>query len=159
MFAMFVGFSMIDLFTGDYEFLSNFYNLPKDIEYEGQKYSSTEHAFQAAKTLSHKDRKPFTISGGINAGTAKRMGRKISLRSDWEKVKISIMRDVLRLKFAIPELRTKLLATGNHSLVEGNTWGDRIWGVCKGKGQNLLGKLLMEIREEIRKEHGFTQIV
>lgn len=67
------------------------------------------------------------------------------------------MEDGLRLKFTDPELKSKLLATGDEELVEGNTWHDRTWGrcvcsKCGGQGQNLLGQLLMELREEIKKE-------
>ena len=83
-------------------------------------------------------------------GEAKRMGRQVTLRKDWEDVKISVMEKGLRMKFAIPELRDKLLATGEEELVEGNWWGDTCWGVCKGVGANNLGKLLMKIREESR---------
>ena len=76
----------------------------------------------------------------------------MKLRPDWETEKISIMRALLRLKFADPALRAQLVATGVRPLVEGNRWGDRFWGVCGGNGQNMLGKLLMEIRAELRSQ-------
>ena len=79
-----------------------------------------------------------------------RLGRRIELRPDWEEVKIEIMRQVLKSKFTHnPELREKLIATGNTELIEGNNWNDRFWGVCRGVGKNHLGKLLMEIRAEL----------
>ena len=135
---------MIDLFRGKYYWLSNFYH--SLLVYEGFQYPSVENAFQAAKVFGE-DRKKFQF---CSAAEAKKLGRKVKLRSDWEKVKFSIMKEILRAKFSNPILRRKLLETGNEVLVEGNTWGDRVWGVCNGSGQNWLGKLLMKIREEIR---------
>lgn len=87
-------------------------------------------------------------------GAAKRVGKTLTLRPDWEQVKDAIMLDVLRLKFALPDLRYKLLCTANVQLVEGNTWGDTYWGVCNGRGANKLGELLMQVRNEIRKGEG-----
>jgi predicted NAD-dependent protein-ADP-ribosyltransferase YbiA (DUF1768 family) len=78
------------------------------------------------------------------------MGRAVTLRHDWEAVKFSYMELGLRLKFQNSDLAEKLIATGDEELVEGNTWGDRVWGVCDGEGENRLGKLLMKIREEIK---------
>ena len=60
------------------------------------------------------------------------------------------MERILRVKFSSPDLKEKLLSTGDRYLVEGNSWGDVYWGVCGGKGINMLGKLLMQIREELR---------
>lgn len=71
-------------------------------------------------------------------------------REDWALVKRDIMLDILRLKFATPFMRDKLNATGERPLVEGNTWGDTYWGVCRGRGENHLGKILMQIRTENR---------
>ena len=65
-------------------------------------------------------------------------------------MKIDIMRQVLKSKFTQnPELKAKLIATGDAELIEGNNWNDRFWGVCRGVGQNHLGKLLMEVRAEL----------
>lgn len=136
---------MITEFQGDYRFLSNFW--PVDIEYEGVRYPSTEHAFQAAKSLETEERKK--IARLSSPDQAKKAGRKLVCRSDWESVRIQVMLEVLRLKFKDPDLREKLLATGNQPLVEGNWWGDVFWGVCRGQGQNHLGKLLMRVRQEI----------
>lgn len=72
------------------------------------------------------------------------------MRSDWEEVKLGVMEGLLREKFSDPELRRKLLATGERELVEGNDWGDSFWGVCAGRGKNHLGRLLMKLREELR---------
>lgn len=137
---------MINSFDKEYYFLSNFY--PSKITFEGIEYKTVEHAFQAAKTTDNFER--YTIAMMPTPGRAKQMGRSISLRPDWEEVKEGVMETCLREKFAIPELREKLLATGDEELIEGNTWNDRFWGVCNGEGKNKLGKLLMKIRKELQ---------
>lgn len=140
---------MINKFSGDYDFLSNFY--PCRIRYEGKLYPSTEHAYQAAKSLDPNVREMFQItshSKTISARDAKTLGGRVKLRSDWENVKVRVMKDCLRAKFAKHDLKQKLLDTGNQELIEGNTWNDKFWGVCNGVGQNMLGKLLMELRDE-----------
>jgi predicted NAD-dependent protein-ADP-ribosyltransferase YbiA (DUF1768 family) len=77
---------------------------------------------------------------------AKKLGGLLPVRPGWEQNKIDVMRDILRIKFAKPDMWRKLAATGDEELIEGNYWNDIFWGVCKGQGQNNLGKLLMEIR-------------
>ena len=139
---------MIDSFTGEYHFLSNFY--PAKVVFEGNVYASSEHAYQAAKATNSKDRAMFRE--GIKAGQAKRLGKKIKLRSDWESVKLSIMESIVRDKFTRhSDLKERLIATGDAELVEGNNFGDTVWGKVDGKGQNLLGRILMKIREELKK--------
>jgi len=138
---------MIDEFRGKYAFLSNFY--PSQIEYEGKTYNSIEAAYQAQKCPENAD--AFV---GISSKDAKQLGKKVNLRDDWNVVKIDIMYDLLKLKFAIPHLRQKLLDTGDEELVEGNWWGDIFWGICNDEGQNILGKLLMEIRTKKERNNG-----
>jgi hypothetical protein len=82
---------------------------------------------------------------------AKRLGKTILLRKHWEEVKVYIMLHLLKQKFAVPVLRDELLATGDAQLIEGNTWGDIYWGVCGGVGKNVLGMLLMQVRDELGK--------
>ena len=136
---------VIDHFKGEFDWLSNFHNCP--VHFEGLTFGNTEAAFQAAKTLDMEEREKFL---GLAAGQAKRKGRRVELRSDWEAVKIEVMREVLRCKFTQnPELKAKLIATGDAELIEGNNWNDRFWGVCRSVGQNHLGKLLMEVRAEL----------
>lgn len=142
---------MINKFEGEYAFLSNFY--PSPFVYDGIEYPTVEHFFQAAKTTDLSKRKE--IAAAPTPGQAKRMGRQVKLRPDWEEVKIDVMMKGLRHKFAIPKFREMLLATGDEELTEGNTWHDRAWGRCMcdkcgGQGQNLLGRLLMKLREEIK---------
>jgi hypothetical protein len=138
---------MIDSFSGQYEFLSNFY--PCRIE-DGIIYSSVEHAYQAMKSLSIAER--LKVAACNTPGRAKRMGRKLELRPDWEDVKVDIMLGLLEKKFRDPELNRQLQDTGDEELIEGNTWGDIEWGVYKGKGENMLGKLLMALRETYKTE-------
>lgn len=134
-------------FSGKWRFLSNFYASP--VRYEGIEYTTVEHAFQAAKTLDHAQRR--TVAAEATPGRAKRAGKRVPLREDWETVKFGVMRILVTLKFTTnPELAKKLLETGDRHLEEGNTWGDTIWGVCRGEGQNNLGKILMAVRSEIR---------
>lgn len=137
---------MITKFTGQYKFLSNFFAC--EVEYEGIAYPSSEHAFQAAKTLDRNER--IKIARASSPGMAKTLGRHVSLRRDWEETKDSIMGEILHIKFSNPELKDKLLRTGDSRLVEGNTWGDVYWGVCGNKGKNKLGKLLMKVRESLK---------
>ena len=77
------------------------------------------------------------------------MGRKLQVREGWDSIKLTVMEDLLRQKFAAADLRQKLLDTGDAELVEGNVWQDFWWGVCDGKGENHLGKLLMAIRNDL----------
>lgn len=63
------------------------------------------------------------------------------------------MKDIVMAKFTQNEdLKEKLLSTGNTYLEEGNTWGDRIWGVVDSNGANLLGNILMNVRKELQLE-------
>lgn len=134
----------ITSFRGEYRFLSNFW--PVSVSWEGLTYPSTEHAYQAAKAADFSLRRGFTIG---SPGEAKRRGRRIEIRRDWEQVKLQVMLDLLRLKFGQPDMRRLLRTTGQRELVEGNTWGDTFWGVCDGRGENHLGRLLMQVRSEI----------
>lgn len=136
---------MINKFVGEYKFLSNMY--PCIIEVEGQKYPSVEHAFQAMKSLDSNDRVAMSVCRSPEE--AKQAGKLLNLRSDWEQVKVNLMYTILKKKFTDPELAQKLKSTQGEELIEGNTWGDKFWGVYKGQGENQLGKLLMKIREEI----------
>ena len=134
-------------FRGEYAFLSNFYEVP--VKYEGITYPSSEAAFQAAKCADVKARKAFQTMTPLQA---KRFGKKVLLRSDWEQVKLQVMADVLKSKFSNKTLQNKLLATGTATLIEGNHWNDTFWGVSleTGKGQNHLGQLLMHLRNELK---------
>jgi ribA/ribD-fused uncharacterized protein len=143
---------IINKFEDEYAFLSNFY--PSPVQENGIMYPTIEHYFQAQKTTVPFER--AAIANAVTPGQAKREGRRITLRKDWEQLKDSVMLQGLRLKFAIPELAEQLLATGDAELVEGTTWHDNVWGNCSCPecenipGENRLGKLLMQVREEIK---------
>ena len=130
-------------FKDEYDFLSNF--APCEVVYENVIYPTVEHAYQAAKSLDLKQRD--IIRQLTYPGQAKRYGKKwIDIRPDWDKVKVGVMTQLLLQKFAQSFYWEKLNATGDLYIEETNTWGDTFWGVCDGKGQNVLGNILMEIR-------------
>ena len=137
---------MINSFEGKYAFLSNFYEHP--ISNGEFVFPTNEHYFQAMKTTDPKKRE--AISKAETPGKAKKLGRSVDLRPDWEDIKLQVMETAVRIKFSDPELAAKLVATGNEELVEGNWWNDTFWGVCNGVGENHLGKILMLVRADIR---------
>jgi ribA/ribD-fused uncharacterized protein len=137
----------ITAFTGEHRFLSNFYESP--ITWGSTTTPTLEHAFQCAKTFDPVAQAKILESP--SPAVAKRYGRAVPLRSDWEEVKIPTMRYLLFMKFtAGGPLASQLIATGDTYLVEGNHWGDTFWGVCNGNGSNWLGHLLMARRAELR---------
>ena len=138
----------INSFTGEYYFLSNFSD--SVFVYDGIQYQNAESAFQAQKCENKTDRNQFS---NLNSTEAKKLGRKVSLRKDWEAIKVDQMRQIVSKKFRQnPNLKEKLINTGDAYLEEGNTWGDRIWGTVDGRGANLLGQILMALREELKSE-------
>lgn len=137
----------IDRFRGEHAFLSNFHRAP--FRWRGGEWPTAEHSFQAAKTRDEAQRE--RIRAARSPAEAKRLGRRADLRPDWERVKDHVMHSILQAKFALPELRDALLATGDAGLVEGNTWGDVYWGRVDGRGRNQLGRTLMRIRDDIRR--------
>ena len=138
----------ITKFKGSYSFLSNFETC--FVTYEGMKFRTVEHAFQAAKTLDMKERIVFQLIDF--PAEAKQIGKQVKLRPDWEQVKLGIMEDLVRQKFNQPKFKKLLLSTNNNTIVEGNTHGDTFWGVCKNVGYNKLGKIIMKIRDEIKQD-------
>jgi ribA/ribD-fused uncharacterized protein len=138
---------VIKEFQGNKRWLSNFTAV--EVVLDGVTYPSTENAYQAAKTLDAKERVQFE---SIPSGKAKRAGKSITIRPDWDDVKLSVMEDLNRKKYSIEPFRRKLLLTGNRYIQEGNSWGDTFWGVCKGQGENHLGNIIMSIRDDLNKE-------
>lgn len=133
----------IKQFTGAHRFLSNFDGPFPD-------GTTVEHRYQAAKTTDPAEQ-AHILAAPTPAG-AKRRGRKATLRPDWDKVKDQVMLEQVRAKFQDPALAAQLRATGDAELQEGNNWNDTYWGVSlkTGKGQNRLGKILEQVRDEIR---------
>lgn len=144
---------LINWFGDDYYFLSNFFVGPWPLMYDRDEYQTAEHLFQALKALTERDERKVREAG--SPGEAKRLGRRIGLRPDWEAVKYDIMAMVVRVKFSRerPESRM-LLDTGDALLIEGNVWNDTTWGVDlkdpEWPGRNWLGTLLMARRAELR---------
>lgn len=139
---------MIDHFHGKNRFLSNFY--PVVVEFESVRYPSVEHAYQAAKTPDTTKRWLFSIANALTAGDAKRVGKNLVRRPDWEQVKLDVMTELVRKKFGRQDMARCLLLTGDEELIESNTWGDCFWGICGGRGDNHLGKILMMVRDELK---------
>lgn len=100
-----------------------------------------ECEFQGAKTI------PNTDLSHLTPGQAKRKGKTLKLRKDWELVKDLVMFELVLKKFKDNEgLGQALLETGDELIEEGNTWGDTYWGTVNGEGKNKLGKILMAVR-------------
>lgn len=137
----------IPYFRGPYSFLSNFYL--SEMEVNGIVFPALENAYQSLKTT---DESAWPVFAKVSPSVAKQMGRKIPLRPDWEEVKLDAMYQLVAIKFAVgTELAQKLLDTADRELIEGNTWNDRFWGICNGKGENWLGRILMHWRSELRR--------
>ncbi|WP_414658065.1 NADAR family protein (plasmid) [Deinococcus sp. VB343] len=127
--------------------LSNMAVLDKPIRMAGEDYATLEHYFQAAKTTNPAQRQ--LIRNAATPAEARRLGRSVTLREDWDTLRLDVMHAGLRKKFAQPRFAAALAATGDALILEGNTWNDEFWGVCKGVGRNHLGRLLMQIRETL----------
>ena len=147
---------MIDKFEGRWSFLSNFY--PCKIEHQGITYPTVEHFYVAMKVNDEQliNGRYYTpgdfremVSKISSPGHVKKIGSKVKLRKNWNEQKLEFMNWAIREKFSDTTLKELLISTGNSELIEGNYWNDRFWGVCNGKGDNNLGKILMKVRDEI----------
>lgn len=123
-----------------------------DIEFMGHKFKSVENAYMFAK-------KPNDIEWlnkclSMSPGDVKKESKRITLREDWEVVKLAIMYNLLKQKFTQEPFRTNLLGTRNENIVEGNRWNDTFWGVdikaTPNVGENWLGRLIMDIRTKLK---------
>lgn len=147
---------IIHKFEGNYFFLSNFYEFPVEysVHYRPVALKTNEHAFQAAKYKAMDPDYPLAqvdyfeaVAKAKTPGEAKGLGRKVKINTEkWDSIKIDVMREVCWNKFQDEKMKELLLATGPAMLVEGNTWGDTYWGRSNGRGYNMLGVILMEIR-------------
>jgi hypothetical protein len=144
---------IILLFAGKYAFLSNFHPCP--IVFLGKSYPTSEHAFQSLKMTDPVNAE--TVRNAPTPGQAKHLGRYYPMRSDWDDKRIDTMYEILRVKFHLPDMKQALLETENAMLIEGNYWNDTFWGMVQvsevvWEGENILGKILMDIRNEIQWE-------
>lgn len=141
---------MIISFDGPHRFLSNFY--PVKVTFEGMEFPTVEHSYQSAKCTSLQER--IVIQIAATPGKAKRLGHKVTMCQNWDAIRVDVMRSLLVQKFSNPSLKDMLLNTGEQQLIEGNAWGDKFWGAVlengRWVGQNKLGNLLMQIRNELR---------
>lgn len=137
---------MITHFRGKYFFLSNFY--PSPVEHLGKVFPTVEHAYQASKHIDPVWQEQVRCAP--SPGKAKRLGRDVKLRANWEENKLNVMTRLVRKKFKDPALRVLLLETGSQELIETNYWNDTFWGVCNGVGSNHLGNILMRRRAKIQ---------
>lgn len=148
---------MIEQFKDDYHWLSNFY--PCEVTYQSITYPTVEHYYVAMKVTDPEIR--LFVSQIETPGRAKRYGRKLEkedkVRADWEEIKFSVMRYGLEQKFQQKHFCRLLLATGDETIQEGNTWNDTYWGVDldTGEGSNILGKLIMSIRDKLRSSSNY----
>lgn len=132
-------------FRGEWYFLSNF--SPAIIACGETEYRTVEHAYQAARCAHAHDRE--VIRAARSPGEAKRLGRAAEPVKNWAAFRDQVMLELLREKFRSPDMRYRLLSTGRRHLIELNEWGDTYWGVSGGVGENRLGKLLAQVREEL----------
>lgn len=137
-------------FAGPFRYLSNFFIEPDGSHVEGE-YQRAKCAEAHQRAWFHELEDSMCLSQLKPPAQCKAIGRKaVKLRADWEDVKIDIMLFHVRKKFKDhPTLAMDLTLTGDRYLEETNHWGDTFWGVCGGKGQNMLGAILMQVRDEL----------
>jgi len=135
---------------------SNFVPFDDPMRVWGTEYVTPEHYYQAMKAENFVDRNK--IAAAETPGKAKRLGNKVKLRENWDEQKLLFMKIALNYKFTKDTTHGKQLIKSIGSIVETNTWHDNYWGDCTCQkceniiGQNMLGKLLMEIREELNRK-------
>ena len=138
-------------------FLSNFYGLKPgeerlSIVFDDVAYPTVEYAYVAAKLTDLALREEVRLLPKPGQAKSFLKDRGLTERSGWDEMKLAVMEDLVRQKFAHPKLAAMLLATGDEELIEGNTW-DTFWGVDTetGVGENHLGRIVMKIRDELRR--------
>ena len=161
------GTPIIDVFRDDNAFLSSFFLT--NITVFGMEFRSAEHAYQWSKTNDPDEKHSILWSLHIPSwsnpdpdekevpstpGHAKRRGKLVTKRPDWEEIKYEVMLEIVRAKFQNADLRALLVATGDSILIEGNMWHDNYWGSCTcskcgNAGMNMLGRILMQVRNEL----------
>jgi hypothetical protein len=138
---------MITSFDGDNRFLSNFW--PCLVHLDGMSFHYVENAFVAAKTTLYSERLAIQ---NMTPCKAKAFGRRLKLREGWNDMRLEVMEALVTEKFQEVCLAGMLRATGDQQLIEGNTWNDTFWGMCDGKGENHLGRILMRVRDNLGPE-------
>lgn len=146
---------MITQFRDEWRWLSNF--MPVEIQWQGRMYPSVEHAYQSAKS-DEEAWKEYCSDILTPAGKVKKKSRFLTLRPDWLAIREEVMEMCLRQKYAQQPYMTLLINTGQVVIQEGNWWGDTFWGVdlLSGGGENRMGKLIMDIRQELQQSLYWT---
>lgn len=144
-------------FREKYDFLSNMYKLSTPISLlfpdmsHALEFTCAEAAYQAYRCADPADRYKFV---NIDGPAAKTLSHNIKARSNWDAIKTKCMKHVISEKFKNnPDLAARLLDTGNADLINENAQNDCFWGVCGGEGENMLGKILMEERFELKRKN------
>ena len=141
-------------FRKPYTFLSNFSRAVVFVD--GVRCQSVEHAYQMQKTLDTTWRENIRLKQSPLWARQSTRAKSFPIREDWGGIRVEVMKSLLEQKFTCyPKLAAKLLATGDRIIAEANHWGDVGWGVCQDadgvwRGENLLGVLLMEVRDGLR---------
>lgn len=132
----------------DFGEFSNFAAFPFDLD--GKEWPTSEHYFQAMKFTDEAYRERIREANRPMVAAQLGRSRDVPIRQDWESVKIDVMRRAVQAKFeAYPALRSLLLSTGDEMIIE-DAAGDSFWGCgSEGNGENWLGRILMEIREQL----------
>ena len=140
---------MIDKFRGSFGLLSNM-SACKIIA-NGYEFNSLENAYQSCKCKNQEDIKLFV---NITPVRAKELGNQITIKDNWDDIKLEVMENLVYQKFSKNDkLKFLLLMTGNEKLIERNKYGDTFWGISNGVGENNLGKILMKVRQQLSEEN------
>ena len=144
---------IIEVFRGRYRFLSNFY--PSVIKYNDLLYPTVEHAYQSQKVIENSIKEE--IRKAKTPKEAKQLKKKGTKIKGWDKIKYDLMKELVMIKFSTHnDLKAELIATSNKKLIEGNIWHDNTWGNCLCnrckdiEGKNMLGQILMDVREKLK---------
>ncbi len=131
-------------FKDKYDYLSNMYPCPVKVMINNNVYEfkCSESVYQACKC-------PERIEEFVNLNgyEAKKLGKRVKLRPDWEELKFGFMYAVVKAKFDQNKFLGLRLKSLKGDIVEENTWNDTYWGICNGIGDNNLGKILMDLRD------------
>ncbi len=161
---------MINTFNGRWFFLSNFF--PCEITHKGITYPSVEHYYVAMKVTEIQllngqyytagDFRELVAKIKLPAD-AKKIGQRVKVRRDWDEKKLEFMNWGLREKFKNENLSDLLISTNDLEIIENNYWHDNFWGSCTcskcgNTGENNLGKILMDIRQELKQQNKKSSI-
>ena len=139
----------IFFYEHDFYIFSNFSAFT--LEWKGKLWPTSEQAYQAEKFDDEEMKETIRTASSAHEAYKYAESNKNKRRDDWDNIKLSVMKEILREKVnQHPYVKKKLLDSGDKELIE-DSWRDSYWGWGPNKdGENHLGKLWMEIREEVR---------